>query len=195
MDLESSNLKTNEKKWKRDLVGWISMIVFVLAFVVIIRGFLFTNYIVNGHSMMPTIHDHERVIINKISYDIGSPNRFEMIVFHANNQTDYIKRVIGLPGDTIEYKQDVLYINGSSVEEPYLASILALFKNKQLYTNDFTLEELTGQKVVPENHLFVLGDNRRNSIDSRQIGFIPMEEVVGRADIAYWPLEDFRMLK
>ncbi len=189
--MEKSRKKTRLKK---EIVSWAKTLVVVVLLVVAIRAFLFTNYIVYGQSMMPTINDRERVIINKIGYDIGEPDRFDMIVFHATETTDYIKRVIGLPGDTIEVQGDQLYINGEVVEEFFLNGVLDEHRNYP-YTMDFTLEQLTGERYVPEDHLFVLGDNRRNSIDSRQIGFVPIDKVVGKADITYWPPKAFRVLK
>ncbi|QOY36651.1 signal peptidase I [Anaerobacillus isosaccharinicus] len=183
-----------KKKIKKEVLSWAKTLVVVLLLVVAIRAFLFTNYIVYGSSMMPTIQDRERVIINKIGYDVGSPDRFDMIVFHANETTDYIKRIIGLPGDTIEFIEDSLYVNGEFIEETYLNGAVAK-NNRRHYTEDFKLEWLTGEKTVPDGHYFVLGDNRPNSIDSRHIGFIPFDKIVGKADIAYWPIKDFRKLK
>ncbi|MFN7249503.1 MAG: signal peptidase I [Anaerobacillus sp.] len=192
----NTQIDNNERKQriKKEVISWVKTLVVVLVLVVAIRAFLFTNYIVYGSSMMPTIADRERVIINKIGYDVGLPQRFDMIVFHATETTDYIKRIIGLPGDTIEFKEDNLYINGELIEETYLNDIKAKYKRRP-YTDDFTLEWLTGETHVPEGHIFVLGDNRPNSIDSRQIGFIPLEKIVGKADIAYWPIRAFRKLK
>ncbi|MCT8136996.1 signal peptidase I [Anaerobacillus sp. CMMVII] len=195
MDLESRVTNSERKqKIKKEIISWAQTLVVVLVLVVAIRAFLFTNYIVYGSSMMPTIQDRERVIINKIGYDVGSPERFDMIVFHATETTDYIKRIIGLPGDTIEFREDNLYINGELMEETYLNEMKEEYKTRS-YTDDFNLEWLTGEKQVPEGHIFVLGDNRRNSIDSRHIGFISMDQIVGKADIAYWPIKDFRKLK
>ncbi|RXJ00635.1 signal peptidase I [Anaerobacillus alkaliphilus] len=190
-ELENEERK---KRIKREIVSWVKTLAVVLVIVVAIRAFLFTNYIVYGSSMMPTIQDRERVIINKIGYDVGSPKRFDMIVFHATETTDYIKRIIGLPGDTIEFRDDTLYVNGEMIEETYLSEIKTNFRTRP-YTDDFTLEWLTGEQTVPDNHIFVLGDNRPNSIDSRHIGFIPFDKIVGKADIAYWPIKDLRLLK
>lgn len=190
---EQIKQQTKRKKWKKEIISWAKTLTVILLLVVVVRSFLFTNYIVYGQSMMPTIHDRDRVIINKIGYDIGSPERFDLVVFHANESTDYIKRVIGLPGDSIEYKNDVLYVNGEAIEETYLDNAREKYVDV-LYTDDFTLEQLSGMKFVPENHIFVLGDNRRNSVDSRIIGFVPIEQVVGKADLCYWPLRDFRKL-
>lgn len=191
--LQRSNKKN---KFKKELISWAKTLVVVIILVTAFRAFLYTNYIVYGQSMMPTIQDRERVIINKIGYGIGEPERFDMIVFRATETTDYIKRVIGLPGDTIEFKNDQLYINGEIVEETFLnGTIEEKSRPNYPFTNDFTLEQLTGEKYVPEDHLFVLGDNRRNSIDSRQIGFVPFDRVIGKADLAYWPPSAFRLLK
>lgn len=190
-ELENEDRK---KRIKEEVLSWVKTLAVVLVVVVAIRAFIFTNYIVYGSSMMPTIQDRERVIINKIGYDVGSPKRFDMIVFHATETTDYIKRVIGLPGDTIEYKDDTLYVNGEKFEETYLDEIKTQYRTRP-YTDDFTLEWLTGEKTVPEDHIFVLGDNRRNSIDSRHIGFVPINQIVGKADIAYWPVKDLRLLR
>ena len=94
----------------------------------------------------------------------------------------------------IEYKNDTLYVNGKPYKEPYLDE-----EKKQLFdgplTESFTLEELWGEKTVPEGHLFVLGDNRRYSKDTRHIGFIPMEKVVGKTSVVYWPLSDARIVE
>ncbi len=188
------NIEEKKNRLKKELIGWAKMLVIVLILVVAIRTFLITNYIVYGTSMMPTIHDRERVLVNKIGYDLGSPQRFDMIIFHATETKDYIKRIIGLPGDTIEYRDDNLYVNGELIEETFLNGMKSQHKERP-YTDDFTLELLTGKKTVPEDHIFVLGDNRGNSLDSRYLGFIPMEKIVGKANVAYWPIKNLRQLK
>ena len=167
---------------------WIKTLIIAILIVTVVRQFFFTNYIVHGESMMPTIEEGNRLIVNKIEYEFTEPDRFDLIVFHANDKEDYIKRVIGLPGDTIEYKNDQLYINGKRYEEPYLEEYKdQLFSGK--LTEDFTLLEKTGRKTVPEGHLFVMGDNRRHSYDSRHIGFISKDQVVGAVDVRYWPIK------
>src|SRR5690349_12432003 len=95
---------------------------FILAILlaVIIKTFLFASYEVRGESMLPTAQNGERFIVNKIGYEFLTPQRFDMIVFHANEEEDYIKRVIALPGESLMYIDDVLFINGESVEEPFL---------------------------------------------------------------------------
>lgn len=176
---EDSN-KTNET-WE-----WIKALAIAVIIAVGIRYLLFSPIVVDGESMMPTLQDRERMIVNKIVYFIGEPERGDIIVFHATESKDWIKRVIGLPGDKIEMKNDVLYINDEVVEEPYLVS--SKFNISGVLTDDFS-------EVVPEDHLFVLGDNRRNSRDSRWIGSIPIEDVVGRADVVFWPIQNIRIVK
>lgn len=183
---------TPKINWKKEIWSWIKTLIVVVLVVSVIRGFFFTNYIVYGQSMMPTIEDGERIIVNKIGYEIHEPDRFDLIIFHATKDTDYIKRVIGLPGDTIEYRDDTLYVNGEEIAETFLDIYLQEY-HFGLFTENFTLESVTGLTTVPEGHVFVLGDNRRNSIDSRHIGFVEFKEIVGRANLAYWPPKNLRL--
>ena len=164
----------------------IVLVVFIIVFLV--RQYFFANYIVNGESMMPTIEEGNRLLVNKFELEFRSPDRFDLIVFHANENEDYIKRVIGLPGDTIEYVNDQLYVNGEAVDDPYLDEYKKALVEGQL-TEDFTLFEKTGHQTVPKDHYFVLGDNRRHSYDSRHIGFVSQDEIVGIVNMRYWPLD------
>ncbi|SES42628.1 signal peptidase I [Salipaludibacillus aurantiacus] len=193
---ERSAADMPEKKksqWKKHVWALTKLVTAVLIFSFVIKGFLFTNYIVYGQSMMPTINDGERIIVNKIGYEVDQPNRFDLIIFHATEDSDYIKRVIGLPGDELYYEDDILYINGEAQEEDFLDSYKEEHDNG-LFTEDFTLEEMTGETEVPEGHVFVLGDNRQNSIDSRHIGFVEAEKIVGKANAAFWPPKNIRFL-
>lgn len=154
------------------------------------RTFFFSSYIVDGESMMPTLENGNLLIINKIVDEIDDLQRFDVIVFHATDEDDYVKRIIGLPGDKIEYNDDVLYINNKAIEEPYLDK----YKRKgELLTRDFALQSLTGNEVVPKNHIFVLGDNRKESFDSRYFGFVPIENVVGKVNLRYWPIDEINI--
>ncbi|WP_181832979.1 signal peptidase I [Bacillus taeanensis] len=177
---------------KSEMLSWTKTILIAIVLAAIIRIFLFANYIVDGQSMLPTMHDGDRLIVNKIVYQLKEPERFDIVVFHADEQRDYIKRIIGLPGDKITYKNDQLYVNGEKLEEQYLEDLKSTVHN-QLLTSNFTLEELTGEAIVPENTVFVLGDNRQNSTDSRIIGFISMEDIVGEVNLKYWPLGDLSL--
>src|SRR4051812_4561179 len=103
-------------KEKNEIYEWMKAIIGALLLAVVIRAAFFTPIVVDGASMNPTLQDQDRMIVTKI----GEPKRFDIVVFHAPDGTDYIKRVIGLPGDRIEYKHDVLYVNGEEMDEPYL---------------------------------------------------------------------------
>lgn len=180
---------------KSELWEWAKAIIVAVLLAVGIRYFLLEPIVVDGFSMMPTLHNQDRMIVNKI----GTPKRFDIIVFHASETQDYIKRVIGLPGDRIEYKNDILYVNGKKYEERYLdkykKQLKKKFENDELLTENFTLKDLIDRETVPNGTLFVMGDNRRGSKDSRRIGVIPMENVIGKTKLIYWPTKDFRIIK
>lgn len=177
-------------KNKNEIWEWIKALLIAIALAFILRTFLFTPIVVEGSSMEPTLEDQNRMIVTKI----GEPKRFEIIVFHATESEDYIKRVIGLPGDRIEYKEDKLYINGKLYNEPYLDDFKQELVDGPL-TGSFTLKETpVGSDVVPEGHFFVMGDNRRNSKDSRHIGAIPFKKIVGTTRIVYFPIPEIKII-
>ena len=186
--------ENQEKKKKNETWEWMKALLIAFGLAAIIRIFLFTPIVVDGESMMPTLEDGDRMIVNKIGYTIGEPDRFDIVVFHAPEQKDYIKRVIGLPGDTVEYRDDVLYINGEPYDEPYLDQNKTEVPNPPL-TEDFTLEEKIQSTTVPEGHVFVMGDNRRRSKDSRHIGAVAIDEIIGSTKFVFWPISDFGAVK
>ncbi len=163
---------------KKELLSWGKAFIFAFLIAFVIRQFLFTPVVVSGHSMEPTFHDENKIIISKIQ----KIHRFDMIVFHAPDQTDdYIKRVIGLPGDTVVMQDDTLYINGERYEEAYVNNINVL--EGQNVTQDFTIE-------VPVGQLYVLGDNRGDSTDSRKFGCIDKKSVVGVVKFRIAPFKE-----
>ncbi|MGP4077261.1 signal peptidase I [Halobacillus sp. K22] len=172
----------------RNLIRTV-LLALLLAFV--FRSFFFASYIVDGESMEPTLYDGNLLMVNKVVYDLQDIGRQDVIVFHANEKEDYVKRVIGVGGDKIAVRDDKLYVNGKLVEETYLEALRP--HDGKDFTNEFTLEEVTGQMEVPEGHLFVLGDNRRDSLDSRYFGFVPIETVVGKVDVRYWPFSQLAL--
>lgn len=174
---------------KKEGIEWIKAFALGIIIFAFIRIFFFSNYVVEGESMLPTLEEGNKVVVNKFGDDVDELERFDVIVFHANKKEDFVKRVIGLPGEKIEYREDRLYVNGKKVYEPFLKQ----YREESLggyLTGDFTLEDLTGVKRVPEGKLFVLGDNRLGSWDSRQFGFISVDQVVGKVNLRYWPLEE-----
>lgn len=180
---------TQHSTRKNEIFEWTKAIIIAVMLAYFIRVFLFTPFMVEGTSMMPTLLDGERLIVNNLIYNIHPPKRGDIIVFHYNQEKDYIKRVIALPGDIIEMKQDQLYINGQAVAESFLhAEKEVLQAHGLLLTKDFAAIQ------VEAGHLFVMGDNRRNSEDSRSFGTIGMDQVIGRADIVFWPISNYRYL-
>ncbi|KAB8138718.1 signal peptidase I [Gracilibacillus oryzae] len=174
---------------KSDWIDWLKTIIITVIVIVLIRMFIAVPIVVEGPSMLPTLENNDRLIVDKISLVFKDPERFDVVTFHATEKKDYIKRVIGLPGDNIEYRDDQLYVNGELVEEPYLQEAKQKLDPNATYTTDFTLEDIPGGSItVPDGHVFVLGDNRKNSTDSRHLGFIPLEQIVGIARLSYWPV-------
>lgn len=194
MSKGDSYVEKTEKE-KNELWEWTKALLIAFAIAAFIRYFLFTPIVVDGDSMMPTLENGDRMIVNKFSYKIGEPDRFDIVVFHAPEQKDYIKRVIGVPGDFVEYKDDQLYINGEPIDEPYLDAYKAEISEGNL-TGDFSLKDIDPSlDVIPEGYVFVMGDNRRFSKDSRHIGIVEQKEIIGNTNIIFWPLNEIEIVK
>ena len=173
------------KKRKREQqVGsakdWIFALSVSVVLAILIRIFLLEPTYVSGPSMQDTLRTGDKVLVNKVVYKFTSPSRGDIIVFHATPKKDLIKRVIGLPGETVEAKNGRVYVNGVSLSEPYLGP--------NVTTKDFPPVK------VPKDCVFVLGDNRDDSADSRILGSIPISQIVGRSELVYWPLNHLRFL-
>lgn len=147
----------------------------VIVIVLLIKQFLFSPVMVSGESMINTLKDSDIMIMDKISLNTNPIKRFEIVVITYQNRY-LIKRVVGLPGEKIEYKDNKLYVNGEYVEEPFL--------DKEQVTNDISLK-------VPEGFYFVLGDNRVNSNDSRYLGCFSLEKIEGRTSFTIFPFSRF----
>ena len=157
---------------------------FIVAFIIVggVYFFLGRPFTVSGASMYPTLHNGDRMVLSKV----GDIHRFDVVILKAPDENvEYIKRVIGMPGDTVEMRSGVLYINGKKVDQPFI-NTEALAK-QTVFMDDFTLESLTGESKVPEGKYFVLGDNRGVSKDSRMIGFIDRSAIEGKAVFTIWP--------
>jgi len=159
----------------KDIIEYIVIIVAVLLF----RHFLYSPIRVSGDSMVPTLNDGDIMILDKIGYKINGLDRFDIVVVDYKGEK-IIKRVIGLPGDHVEYRNNKLYINGKFVEEEY----------KRKETSDFILEFL-GENTIPEDKYLVLGDNRPISKDSRIIGLIDKKDIEGYTSLVLFPFSKF----
>jgi len=166
-------------KWFREILETILPAILIA---ILINLFLAQPTRVHGQSMEPSLHTDQRLIVEKISYHLHGPRRGDVVVFSMPQQSDelLIKRVIGLPGETVEIRSGKVYVNGAVLDEPYL---------EQETRGRF------GPVVVPPLHVFVLGDNRSFSNDSRAFDAVPIEDILGRAWFSYWPLQNLGMLE
>ena len=186
---------------KQDWKGFLREMAETLGLAIVL--FLAINLVsarvrVEGYSMQPTLDNGQYVLVSRISYHLGHYQRGDIIVFRPpmypeenwfrrvfgfpninDNYEDYIKRIIGLPGDSIKVAGGLVYVNGTALSETYIAA-------PPTYSGEWT---------VPENMLFVLGDNRNNSADSHSWGFVPMKNVLGKALVVYWPFKNWMILK
>jgi signal peptidase I len=152
----------------------VETILFTLLIYFLVRFFLFENYRVVGSSMVPTLENDEYLVVSKLNYRIGEPQRGDIIVFQdpRDPTRKLIKRVIGLPGEVVEIRQGYVYINGQQLDEPYT-------NGPGGYTVPST--------PIPAGQYYVLGDNRRNSSDSHSWGMLNGDTIVGKAWLSYWP--------
>lgn len=177
----------------QELLSTFIYIIVITGIFLTIRLYVIAPVSVEGASMEPTLEDNDRLLLNKI----GTIERYDIIVFpepHADfndPEKNYIKRVIGIPGDEILFEEQTLYINGNPVDEDYIDLSGVSETDLQSRNGNFSLASLTGVEKVPEDAYFVLGDNRVNSQDSRSFGFIDIESVTGKTNFRIWPLDRF----
>ena len=162
---------------------WAISILIALVIAFVIRYFIVELYLVDGPSMRPTLQSAERLVVNKFIYRFRAPERGEILVFRypKDPSRDFIKRVIAVPGDTIEIKDGRVFVNQQLMNEPYILS-----KTR----GDYPLT------TIPEGHIFVMGDNRNNSEDSRfaDVGFVPYNLIKGKAVLVFWPWDEKKTL-
>jgi signal peptidase I len=169
--------------------GWtmvreiVETVVFSLIIFLLIRQVI-QNYRIENHSMEPNFYEGQFVLVNKLAFKLGQPARGDVVVFHnpRNTNEDYIKRIIGLPGDTIEVHDSHIYVNGQQVIENFPH-------------NEITPGEYMPPVTVGDNQLFVMGDNRPNSSDSRVFGPISQDLAVGKAWLRIWPFNVFGIVE
>jgi len=182
----------------KEILHWLEAILLAFLIALLLRGFVFDKVYVDGSSMEPTLSSGDRLIVYKLGYYFNKPGRGDIIVLQADEdaenvnpvfrklpflkkflygfeETDYIKRVIGLPGEEIDIRDGYVYIDGVRLDEPYVTP--GITKNGRFST----------PIVIEENKYFVLGDNRQNSRDSREIGLIDFDKIRGKAVFRVWP--------
>ena len=167
-----------KKPFWRELLEYVIMIASVVVITLLFTRFIAVRSVVDGNSMNPLLHDQDNLIVEKVSYYFHDPERFDIIVFKLKNEnTHYIKRIIGLPGETVQVIDGYVYVNGEKLED-------------DIYGNE-VMENAYRAKdpiVLGENEYFVLGDNRNHSNDSRSIGPVSRSQFLGKAWVRFWPL-------
>ncbi|MED5277219.1 MAG: signal peptidase I [Actinomycetota bacterium] len=184
------------KRTRKSLVEWVIVIVGAIGLALLIKTFLFQAYYIPSPSMTPTLYEGDRILVNKLSYKLHSVNRGDLIVFdtpEAGGNDDLIKRVIGLPGEFVVVEDGRIEIDGGLLLEPYLPlnTDINSFSTPANCVN--RPNENSGCRI-PDEHVFVMGDNRSNSRDSRFFGPVPVEDVEGRAFIRVWPASKIKRL-
>lgn len=166
----------------QEIREWIVTLAAAIVIALVVREFIFEPVRVDGSSMANTLVDGEVMFVTKPEYFMGDPERFDVVICHYPDRgnTNFVKRVVGIPGDTVEIKNGYLYVNGEMYEEPYIT-----------HRPDYTLAPYT----VPEGMYFVLGDNRSNSNDSHLVGPISRDMIVGHVRSVILPLDNWRTIE
>ncbi len=183
-NIDKNNEDKSTQNAKEELISWIKWIASALIIAFVLRTFVFQMAIVNQISMEPTLHEGNMLVISKISYTLGKPSRGDIVVFKDEYENKLlIKRIIGLPGETVEIKDGSVYINDKMLEPKYT----------EAETNSY------GQNIwkVPENEYFMMGDNRPHSRDSRAdtVGFVDKKNLMGKAVFRIWPINSLGTIR
>lgn len=183
LELEHDKVEKKESFIKDFLLP----LVVAVGIVLLLRFFIFGMYYIPSGSMIPTLQLNNQVMVTKYSYWRAEPERGDIIVFKypvhdpsTEKEEDFVKRLIGLPGETLEIHDNQVFINGKPIDEPYVA-------------DDTDMPDF-GPYEIPEGHYFMMGDNRNHSNDSRYWGTVPRKDLIGKARIIYWPFRDWRVL-
>ena len=187
-----------KRKTRRAIIEWAILIGSALVIALVIKTFLFQAFYIPSESMKPTLNVGDRVLVNKLSYRVHDVNRGDIVVFEtppkakdANGTIkDLVKRVVGLPGETVETHSGILFVNGRQLEEPYLRNGV---KTCALNSDPGTCGDVPST-TVPSGDVFVMGDNRSASKDSRAFGAITESSIVGRVFVRIWPVNDLGFL-
>lgn len=169
-------------------MDFLETIVVALSIFVVVYLFLVQPHEVKGNSMEPNFHNNEYILTDKISYRFSDPKRGDVVIFKSpkNPDVDYIKRIIGIPGEKVKIQSGFVYINDKKINEVYLRENTVLYPGSSMQEG--------ADIIIPENYYFVMGDNRSHSSDSREFGPISQANIIGRAFMRYWPLSEFGLL-
>jgi signal peptidase I len=178
-----------KKRRMNPLLEWLIVVAVAITSALLVRAYVVQQFAVEGESMMSTLHNGDRVLVNRLSYRLHDPRRGDVVVLRkiegATAERDLIKRVIGLPGETVEVKSCIVYINDVPLDEPYLDPLIQ--------ARDGCGQDQS-TTVVPPGEVFVLGDHRGKSSDSRLFGAVNYGDLIGRAFVIIWPVGDWAWL-
>jgi signal peptidase I len=187
--VDESTLAAPRKKKLNPLLEWIIVVAVAITSALMVRAFVVQQFAVEGQSMLSTLNDGDRVLVNRLSYRLHDPRRGDVVVLQrfegGADERDLIKRVIGLPGEEVEVRSCVVYIDDVPLEEPYLDPVIQ--------QRDGCGED-QAPLTVPADSVFVLGDHRGKSSDSRVFGAVPYDLLIGRAFVIIWPVGDWAWL-
>ncbi|HLS23141.1 MAG TPA: signal peptidase I [Pseudogracilibacillus sp.] len=162
---------------------WIKAALIALVLALLLRAFVFATSVVKGESMLPTLEDGERVVFNKFIYLISEPARGDIVIIQKP-ESNYVKRIIGLPNETIEIRDNILYVDGVQQPSTFVG------EREAKYTGD------VGPITLPDDHYFVMGDNRANSKDSRNaLGLIERKHIIGRSELIIYPFSEMQLTR
>ncbi len=166
-----------------DIVREVIETILLAAVIWLAVNFATARYVVDGQSMEPNLHTGQFLIVSRLAYRFGAPQRGDIVVFDFPNNPadDYVKRIIGLPGEEVVIEDGSIYINGQPLREPYIPAEVSVGYGR-------------GRWVVPEDKYFVLGDNRAHSSDSRNWGMLDRQAIIGKAWISYWPPQSWGLI-
>jgi len=179
MEQEVKPRRSPRKSWQKEVREWVVSIVMAIGIALLIQNYAFAQAQVHQSSMYGTLEEGQRLVEDKLSYRFSEPERGDIVIIDGpESDLRLIKRLIALPGDTVDMREGAVYLNGAKLDEPYA--------NGQTFPNGLELP-----LTVPEGKVFVLGDNRERSIDSRQLGLIASSSLEGKAVFRIWPLQKF----
>jgi signal peptidase I len=184
------------KRHARGLLDWIVVIGIALLVAFVVRTFVLAHFVVDGESMMTTLHDGDRVFVNKLSYRLHDPNRGDVVVLHEMQtgvqERDLIKRVIALEGESLEIRNCEVFVDEDPNDAAPPKKLIEPYLDAQVVAGTSWCE--FGPQLVPNDNVFVMGDNRPGSSDSRTLGPIPIHDIVGRAFVVFWPKAHWQWL-
>ncbi len=187
LDLEKEKPESKYLSMKQEILGWLLYVGIVICVTYLVITFVGQRTEVSGESMAPTLHSGDNLIVDKLSYRFTDPERYDIIIFPYQYEEGkyYIKRIIGMPGETVLIENGEVYINGELLGETYGAEVME--------SAGIASEEI----VLGDNEYFVLGDNRNNSSDSRDpsVGVLDGDDIIGKAIVRIWPLSEIGVIK